>query len=90
MWVNAESEFEPEVVDTASSKTYNYVRRNIQAVERTDDEGRTYTVYEYEELKVLKDNWELYKAVERLRADLDYVAMMDDIDLLDGEEDDNE
>ena len=63
----AESGIRPSEVDTTSSKTYNYIRRNIREVERTDpDTGETITMYEYEECKILKDDWELYLEILRI------------------------
>ena len=63
----AESGIRPSEVDTTSSKTYNYIRRNIREVERTDpDTGETITMYEYEECKILKDDWGLYLEILRI------------------------
>lgn len=87
MWVNAEATFEPDAVDTTSSRIYNYVRRNIHEEQREDDEGKISTVWVYEEKKISKENWELYKAVERNSANIDYIAMMTDVEIEEGEDD---
>ncbi len=87
MWVNAEATFEPDAVDTTTSRIYNYVRRNIHEEQREDEEGNSYTVWVYEERKIAKEDWELYKAVERNTANIDYIAMMSDIEIEEDEED---
>ena len=86
MWYKAESIDKPESIDTTSSKNWVYVRQNIKQESREDEDGKTMMVWVYDEKKVSKDNWDLYKKVERLRADLDYVCMMDDIELEEYEE----
>lgn len=75
-WYKSESATYPLEVDTTSSKKYNYVRRNITEVVK---EGVTY--YEFEELKIAKEDWGLYLENEQLRADLDYIAMETGVEL---------
>ena len=87
MWVTAEANYEPNTVDTSASKVYNYIRRNIHQEQREDDEGNIFTVWVYEEKKISKENWELYKAVERNAANIDYLAMMTDVEIEEGEDD---
>lgn len=88
MWYNAESTAKPAVLDTTSSKKYNYITRNVHTEQRTDEQtGENYTVWLYEEMKIPKDSWELYKAVERNTANIDYIAMMTDVELEEDEED---
>lgn len=88
MWTIVESMFKPELIDSTTSHNWIYVRRNIQKEQRKDEEtGETVTVYIFEELKVPRDEWELYKAVERNAANIDYIAMMSDIDIDPEEED---
>lgn len=87
MWINAEATFEPDAVDTTTSKVYNYVRRNIREEQREDEEGNRYTVWVYEEMRIAKDEWELYKSVERNTANIDYIAMMTDVEIGEGEDD---
>ena len=82
MWTTVESMFEPELTDSTTSRNWIYVRRNVREEQRTDEEtGDTATVYIFEEMKVPRDEWELYKAVERNTANIDYIAMMSDIDI---------
>ena len=75
-WYKSESATYPLEVDTTSSKRYNYVRRNITEVVKED-----VTYYEYEELKIAKEDWGLYLENEQLRADLDYIAMETGVEL---------
>lgn len=56
------------------------MRRNI--VEVTEEiDGETVTRYDYEELKVPKESWELYLDSIQARADIDYIAVMTDVEL---------
>lgn len=75
-WYKSESATYPLEVNTISSKKYNYVRRNITEVVKED-----VTYYEYEELKIAKEDWGLYLENEQLRADLDYIAMETGVEL---------
>ena len=87
MWITAEATFKPDAVDTTTSRIYNYVRRNIHEEQRKDEEENNYTVWVYEERKIAKEDWELYKTVERNTANIDYIAMMSDIEIEEDEED---
>lgn len=61
MWYSAEGTTRPENIDTTSSKKWNYVRKDIHTEERTDEmTGEAYTVYVWLEMKIAKENWELY------------------------------
>lgn len=86
MWIMAEANCKPDTIDTATSRIYNYIRRNIHQEQHEDDEGNMLTVWVYEEKKILKENWELYKTIERNSANIDYIAMMTDIEIEDGED----
>lgn len=88
MWYIGESTEYPILKDDTSSRNWIYVRRNVRTEQRTDEAtGETVTVYIFEEMKVPRDEWELYKAVERNAANIDYIAMMSDIDIDPEEED---
>jgi len=65
----------PQEEDLTSSKKFNYVRRNIEEVER-EEEGKTVTIYEYEEAKILKDDWGIYIDLTQAQADIDYLNMI--------------
>lgn len=88
MWYNVESTTQPSMIDTTTSRNWIYVRKDIHAEERTDEmTGETMTVWVWQEMKVTRDNWELYKAVERNTANIDYIAMMSDIEIEEDKED---
>lgn len=78
----SESLIRPLEVDTGSSRLYNYVRQNIEEVERVED-GETITVYVYDECKVPKEAWGLYLDTMQNTADIEYIAAMTDVDLED-------
>ena len=59
-WKKAESAERPAELDTTSSKTVNYVRKNITEVEREQPDGSKMTMYEYDELEVPKADWLLF------------------------------
>lgn len=71
-----QSTVKPLEIDDTSSQTVTYLHKNI--VEKTDDEGNTY--YEYEEIKMTKAEYQAY-LLKKQRADIDYIALMSDIDL---------
>ena len=82
------STVKPELVDTTSSKTTVYLRKNIIEKERMDKEtGVSTTYYEYEEAKLTKEEYQEYLKeleiidIQKQRADIDYIALMSGIDL---------
>lgn len=75
-WRKAESTVLPQEIDTTSSRKYNYVRRNIVEVEREQEDGTTLTMYEYEEIQVLKEDWGLYLDLVQAQADIEYLNMI--------------
>lgn len=62
MWHTVENgeNVRPSAVDTTSSRVYVYVRKNIQAIEATEDFP---THYKWEELKIPKEMWEVSQKV---------------------------
>ena len=74
-WYRSESAVMPLEIDTESSNTYNYVRRNVEEVER-EENGETIKMYTYEESKVLKADWGLYLDLTQAQADIDYLNMI--------------
>ena len=50
----------PELVDTTSSKTSVYLRKNVQPYEIDVPEGDKITGYEYDECILTKDEYSLY------------------------------
>ena len=59
-WKKAESAERPVELDTSSSKTVNYVRKNIVEVEHEQPDGTTIVMFEYDELAVPKGDWLLF------------------------------
>ena len=87
-YVKSESTIKPELIDTTSSKTTVYIRKNIIEKERIDKEtGDSTTYYEYVEAKLTKKEYQEYLKeleiidIQKQRADIDYIALMSGIDL---------
>ena len=69
MWYKSESTARPEIVDSTSSKVYVYVHKNIEEVEREDEQtGNKYIVYVYDETKIPKEVYSIFE--EQMQADL--------------------
>lgn len=62
-WNRTESAERPDELATNISKKYNYIRKNITEVQKKQPDGSTMTMYEYDELEVLKTDWELFETV---------------------------
>lgn len=60
MWYKAESMTLPAIIDDTSSRVYVYVRKNINVEQRTDESGETIIVYVYDEIKILKEVYEIF------------------------------
>lgn len=87
-WHKSESTARPDEVDTTSSKTTVFLRRNIKEVQRKNEISENETIYyEYEEAKLTKEEYEKYLQVSeavnmrQIRADLDYIALCSGIEL---------
>ena len=80
-WHKVESANRPQETDTTSSKKWNYIRKNITEEIKTDDQGNEYITYVFDERKIAKDNWGVYLQTEQNAANIDYIAIMSDIDL---------
>jgi hypothetical protein len=81
MWYYAEGQELPAIVDETSSKKWIYVRRNIEEFEREKEK-----FYRWEEIKLPKDTYPIYQQEQANAANIDYIAMINDIDLDDDEE----
>lgn len=57
MWYKSESTIKPNPIDNISSKRYVYVRKNITEVQKDDD-----TIFEYDECKIPKDVYDIFKS----------------------------
>ena len=87
-YIKSQSSVKPDLVDTTSSKTTVYIRKNIVENKKTDEMSGEETVfYEYEEAKLTKAEYKEYLKeleiidIQKQRADIDYIALMSGIDL---------
>ena len=55
----------PELVDTTSSKTSVYLRKNVQPYEIDAPEGDKITGYEYDECILTKEEYSLYQVEQQ-------------------------
>ena len=78
----SQSSVYPELIDTTSSKKYVYLRKNVVEVQSEDLNGEIYTTYEYDEVKLTKEEYEQYLKelsvldIQQQRADIDYILLM--------------
>ena len=80
-YAKSESLNRPELVDDHSSKYVTYIRKNIvQKQVKDETTGESHMVYEYEEAKLTKTDYARY-LIEQQRADINYIAIMADVDL---------
>lgn len=89
-WYYSEGNERPAIVDEISSKKWVYIRRNIEEFEREDETDPTIKekFYKWEEMKIPKENYPIYELEVQNAANFDYLAMMSDIDLDSGEDED--
>ena len=87
-WYYAEGRDRPLVTDEISSKKWVYIRRNIEEFECEDETDPTIKekFYRWEEMKIRKEDYPIYQLEVQNSANLDYLAMMSDIDLDNDEE----
>ncbi len=70
----------PEEIDTSSSPTTVYLRKNIHAEERKDPEtGETRTVFVYDEAEMPRQEYVDYLS-GKTQADIEYLYMMGGFD----------
>ena len=76
----SESDTMPDEIDTTSSPTTVYLRKNIRAEERQDIEtGTSRTVYVYDEAKVPRQEYDNYLQ-EKSQADIAYLYLIGGVD----------
>jgi hypothetical protein len=76
----SESDIMPEELDTSSSPTTVYLRKNIRTEERKDPEtGKTRTVFVYDEAKMPRLEYVDY-LTGKTQADVEYLFMMGGFD----------
>lgn len=92
-YYEAESTISPDTIDETSSKKYTYIHKNIEEYTKTTDDDSSITMYKYQEAKVSKEDYELYKSeilkdikiseleeqIATMSANLDYLLIMQDM-----------
>lgn len=58
-WAKSESGVRPAELDTESSNHFNYIRKNIEETKNEEEQ----IMYVYDELKIAKEDWELFNTV---------------------------
>lgn len=78
-----QSSIKPELIDSTSSPTTIYIRQNIIEKEiKNHKANNTYIMYEYEEAKLSKEEYEEYLKeisiadIQQQRADIDYIEFV--------------
>ena len=75
-YYKSESDTMPDEIDTMSSSTTVYLRRNIREEERKDPEtGEIRTVFVYDEAKIPRQEYADYLS-GKAQADIEYLYMM--------------
>ena len=69
---NGES-VKPVALDTTSSKKWNYVRKDFSLITATEDFSEH---WEWQELKIAKEQYDSWLAQQQDRADIDYLLMI--------------
>ena len=81
-YIKSQSSVKPDLVDTTSSKTSVYLRKDIAENTITDMDGNEVIMYEYDEAVLTKAEYEEYLKelevidIQQQRADIDYILMM--------------
>ena len=79
-YIKSYSDERPDDVDFTSSPTTVYIRKNIVEKTITDESGDSRVTYEYDEAKLSRNDYAIY--LEEINvANIDYIAMMSDIEL---------
>lgn len=77
-------EEKPKNIDTTSSATVVYLRKNIERITKVDEmSGEEVQLWQYEEAIVTHDEYDEYVATAqtKARSDIDFIAMMTGVDL---------
>ena len=79
--VQGSQETKPSEIDTTSSEHVTYVRKNIERITVQDEmTGNSYELWQYDEMILTKNEYLEYLANSN-RADIDYIAAINDIQL---------
>ena len=79
-WFKTESTIRPQEIDTLSSPTTVYLRKNIQEIEKKDFNEQKTIIYEYDEAALTITEYQIY-LIEKQNSEIDYITMMSGIDL---------
>ena len=79
-WFKTESTIRPQEIDTLSSPTTVYLRKNIQEIEKKDFNEQKTIIYEYDEAALTITEYQIY-LIEKQNSEIDYIAIMSGIDL---------
>ncbi len=73
MWINAENgdSTKPSTIDSTSSSTHVYVRKDFEEVPTYDQDGEQIgTHWKYKEQCIPKEDWEIYQTAMQNTADI--------------------
>ena len=68
----------PLEIDTTSSKSVVYLRKNIERVEHEDEQGNVYELWEYDEAQLTSDEYSIFLQ-EDIQSKVEYLIMMSDL-----------
>ena len=68
----------PLEIDTTSSKSVVYLRKNIERVEHEDEQGNVYELWEYDEAQLTPDEYSIFLQ-EDIQSKVEYLIMMSDL-----------
>ena len=71
----------PQEVDKESSHTTVYLRRNIEQITKTDEDGNTYKAWQYEERTMTKSDYAIYAAEQNMNDLIEAEQEITDMDL---------
>ena len=88
IYEKSESTVYPELIDTTSSNTTVYLRKNVtEKLEEDENTDNKYVMYEYDEAKLTKSEYKQYleeiqiASIPQMQADIFYLSLMTGIDL---------
>lgn len=64
----AEGKTKPDKIDDTSSKNYVYLRENIKTEKRKDENGKSETIFIWDEKKIRKDVYDVYSEQQDLKS----------------------
>lgn len=84
MWRSVENSdsTKPAEIDTTTSGSVVYIRKNFMEVPSVDMNGEEDgSHWKYDEMTVLKSEWPTYEQTMKNASNIDYIAMMTDLEL---------